>query len=71
MVGHGEKLSRDEFVEALQDIKMDCTQEEAAEIFSAFDTDGKGYIDMKEFLFQLRVMSLVNIFILELRMERY
>lgn len=59
LVGQGEKLTRDEFVEALQDIKMDCTQEEAAEIFAAFDTDGKGYIDMKEFLFQLRVMSLV------------
>lgn len=61
MAGNGEQLTRDQFVEALQDIKMECTQEEAAEIFIAFDTEGKGYIDMKEFLFQLRVMSLVSI----------
>lgn len=59
--GHGDTLSRNGFVNALEDIKMECTQEEADEIFTAFDIDGKGHIDMKEFLFQLRLMSLVNI----------
>lgn len=60
MAGHGDKLSRHAFIQALHDIKMDCTEEEAAEIFAAFDTEGNGFIDMKEFLFQLRLLSLVS-----------
>lgn len=60
LAGHGDKLSLDGFVQALKDIKMDCSQEDASEIFNAFDTDGTGHIDMKEFLFQLRLMSLAR-----------
>lgn len=61
MAGNGDRLSLDGFVKALQDVKIGCTDEEATEIFRAFDADGKGYIDMKEFLFELRLLSLVNI----------
>lgn len=61
LAGNGDKLSRDGFVNALDDIKMECTDEDADEIFTAFDIDGKGYIDMKEFLSQLRLMSSVSI----------
>lgn len=61
MAGHGDKLSRHGFIQALHDINMNCTEEEAAEIFAAFDTEGNGHIDMKEFLFQLRLLSLVSV----------
>lgn len=60
LVGNGDELSRNGFIEALQDIQMDCTEDEAAEIFTAFDTNGNGHINMHEFLLQLRLMSLVN-----------
>jgi Ca2+-binding EF-hand superfamily protein len=42
--GLDDKLSLDGFVKGLQDNKMDCTDEEAAEIFRAVDADAKGYI---------------------------
>jgi len=60
LAGRGDKLSCDAFIDALRDVKMDFTQEEAEEIFTAFDTDGSGHIDMKEFLFQLRLMSMTR-----------
>lgn len=61
LADNGDELSLEAFVKALNDIKMDCTDEEAADIFREFDTNGTGHIDMKEFLFKLRVLSLVNI----------
>lgn len=49
------QLSLEEFIKGLSDTGMDCSQEEATEVFNAFDTDGSGTIDMTEFLIQLRV----------------
>jgi len=57
LAGHGDKLSINGFVKGLQDVDAGCTDDEASEIFRAFDTDGKGYIDMKEFLSELRQLS--------------
>lgn len=61
LAGNGDILSRDGFIEALKAVEIECTAEEADEIFTEFDTDGTGHIDMKEFLFSLRLMSLVMI----------
>jgi len=60
LADHGDKLSLNGFMMGLKDIKMDCSEEEASEIFRAFDVDGKGYIDMKEFMLELRVLSLMR-----------
>ncbi|XP_037049819.1 calcyphosin-like protein [Bradysia coprophila] len=60
LASQGDKLSKDGFIEALQDVEIDCTPEEADEIFTAFDTEGTGHVDTKEFLFQLRLMSLAR-----------
>jgi len=60
LADNGDKLSLDGFVKGLQDVKMECTDEEAADIFRSFDADGSGYIDMKEFLLELRVLSLMR-----------
>jgi len=60
LANHGDKLSLDAFVKGLNDVKMECSDEEAADIFRAFDRNGTGYIDMKEFLSELRVLSLMR-----------
>jgi len=60
LADNGDKLSLDGFVKGLQDVKMDCSDDEAADIFRSFDADGSGYIDMKEFLLELRVLSLMR-----------
>lgn len=49
------QLSLEEFIKGLHDTGMDCRDDEATNIFNAFDTDGSGTIDMTEFLIQLRV----------------
>lgn len=54
------QLSLEEFIKGLSDTGMECSDEEATELFNEFDSDGSGTIDMTEFLIQLRVSLDVN-----------
>ncbi|XP_037032742.1 calcyphosin-like protein [Bradysia coprophila] len=53
---HGDKVSLEAFVKGLHDIEMGSVLE-ATRIFNAFQTDSTGYINMKEFLFDIRFLS--------------
>lgn len=54
------QLSLEEFVKGLNDTGMDCTDDEATDIFNEFDADGSGSIDMSEFLVNLRVNLVIT-----------
>jgi len=56
LADHGDKVSLAAFVKGLHDIEMGSV-EEATRIFRAFESDFTGYIDMKEFLFDIRFLS--------------
>lgn len=49
------QLSLEEFIKGLHDTGMECSDEEATDLFNEFDADGSGSINMSEFLIQLRV----------------
>lgn len=59
LAGHGDKLSLKAFAKGLHDIEMGSA-EEATRIFRTFETDYTGYIDMNDFLFDIRFLSQVN-----------
>lgn len=58
LADHGDKVSLEAFVKGLHDIEMGSVQD-AARIFRAFETDSSGYINMKEFLFDIRYLTQV------------
>ncbi|XP_066989028.1 crustacean calcium-binding protein 23-like [Macrobrachium rosenbergii] len=47
-------LSKEEFMDVLQQFGLDMSSEEFAEIYAAFDEDGTGSINYSEFLDKLR-----------------
>ncbi len=51
-------MSVEAFVKGLHDIEMGSVTE-ATRIFNAFQNDNTGYINMKEFLFDIRFLSQV------------
>lgn len=55
MADHGDHLSLDGFRKVLQDLKMDCSKEEATEIFNEHRSNG--HINIKQFLFDLRLLT--------------
>lgn len=53
---NGDKaLSLEEFTKGLQDSGLEVSDDEAQEIFTQFDSDGSGSINMTEFLIGIRV----------------
>lgn len=48
-------LSKDEFMKGIKDSGLDLPENEAEELFQAFDTDGSGSINYEEFLRSIRV----------------
>lgn len=61
MSHNGDELTLDGFIGGLKDVGMECSVAESAEIFKAFDHKGDGFLDMTEFLLQLRLLSVVFI----------
>lgn len=59
MAENGDKVSLEAFVKGLKDVEMGSA-EDATRIFSAFENHFTGHIDMKEFLFDIRNLSKVN-----------
>lgn len=64
LADHGDKVSLQAFIKGLHDIQMGSV-DEATKIFKAFDTDFTGYINMKEFLFDVRYLTQVKIYFLK------
>lgn len=60
LADHGDKVSLRAFVKGLHDIEMGSV-DEATRIFKAFESDYTGFIDMNQFLFDIRYLSQVNI----------
>lgn len=51
-------MSLEEFAKGLRDSGLDVSDAEAEEVFTTFDTDESGTINMTEFLIGIRVSSL-------------
>ena len=52
-------LNQEEFTEGMKEAGMDLTDEDIQELFTKFDTDESGSINMDEFLVAIRVSGVL------------